>query len=178
MKQPLRVVASRTAWLVACTMASAGYAAADTLEANADAARAGSGTTATPAATATPATPETTAATSTTAATATAVTGIYVFRNDPGGNATPIDVLIDGAAAGRTTSMSHVFKPVAPGKHLVASMGGDRDTLEVTVLPGALTYVWQELKPTYRSAPRTVLRLVDDAQGKRAVAQTRLVAAP
>ena len=108
-------------------------------------------------------------------AAAALVSGIFVFRNDPGGSATPIEVLIDGAPAGQTTAMSHLFKPLAPGKHLVASMGGARDTLEVVVQPGARAYLWQEIKPTYRSAPRTVLRLVGETEGQRAVAQTRLV---
>lgn len=100
--------------------------------------------------------------------------GIYVFRNESMGAAVKMDVLIDGQNVGETVANSYVFREVAPGRHTVASKAENTDTVEVDLAPGALAYIWQEVKMGIMFA-RTKLHLVNEQVGKKGVSDTKLV---
>ncbi|MFZ2988651.1 DUF2846 domain-containing protein [Ideonella sp.] len=99
--------------------------------------------------------------------------GIYVYRNESMGGAVKMDVAIDGQAVGQTVANTYLYKEVAPGKHIISSKAENTDSLEVDAKPGALYYVWQEVKMGLMYA-RNKLQIVDEAQGKKGVMETKL----
>ena len=99
--------------------------------------------------------------------------GVYVFRNETMGAAVKMDLSLDGAELGQTAASTYLFKEVAPGKHTMVSKAENTDTLEFDAKPGTLTYIWQEVKMGIMYA-RTKLHLVDEAQGKKGVQETKL----
>jgi hypothetical protein len=102
--------------------------------------------------------------------------GIYIIRSERVGGAIPLDVLIDGQRVGATVARSYVYAVVTPGIHTVDSLGDIRNTLEVEVKPGTITYLSQVVELQYLTSPRTRLRQVNDAQGREWL--TELKAAP
>ncbi len=102
--------------------------------------------------------------------------GIYVIRSERVGGAIPIDVLIDGQRLGATVARSYLYAVVKPGTHTVDSLGDIRNTLEVELKPGTITYLSQVVELAYLTSPRTRLRTVNDAQGREWVME--LKAAP
>jgi hypothetical protein len=102
--------------------------------------------------------------------------GIYIIRSERVGGAIPLDVLIDGQRLGATVARSYLYVVVTPGIHTVDSLGDIRNTLEVDVKPGTITYLSQVVELGYLTSPRTRLRQVNEAQGREWV--TELKAAP
>jgi hypothetical protein len=92
--------------------------------------------------------------------------GIYIIRSERVGGAIPIEVLIDGQRLGATVARSYLYAVVTPGTHTVVSLGDIRNTLEVEVKPGTITYLSQVVELSYLTSPRTRLRVVNDAQGR------------
>jgi hypothetical protein len=101
--------------------------------------------------------------------------GIYVYRNESMGAAVKMDVAIDGQALGQTAAKTYFYKEVAPGQHTVSSSAENTDTLQVDTKPGALTYIWQEVKMGVMYA-RTKLHLVSEDEGKKGVLESTLAA--
>jgi len=101
------------------------------------------------------------------------VAGIYVYRNESMGAAVKMDVEVDGKPIGQTAANTYLYKQVSPGKHTIASKAENTDTLEIDAKPGALYYIWQEVKMGVMYA-RTKLHLVDEGQGKKGVTETKL----
>ena len=99
--------------------------------------------------------------------------GIYIYRNESMGAATKMDVDLDGKPLGQTAANMYLYKEVTPGKHTITSKAENTDTVEVEAKPGSLLYVWQEVKMGFLSA-RTKLHVVDEAQGKKGVQETKL----
>lgn len=103
------------------------------------------------------------------------VAGLYIYRNETMGAAVRMDVAVDGRNLGQTASKTYFYTEVAPGKHTITSKAENTDTLEVNVVAGKLYYIWQEVKMGLMSA-RTKLSLVDEAEGKKGVQESRLAA--
>ncbi|ALT79170.1 DUF2846 domain-containing protein [Paucibacter sp. KCTC 42545] len=101
------------------------------------------------------------------------VAGIYVYRNESMGAAIKMDVEVDGKPIGQTAANTYLYKQVSPGKHTIASKAENTDTVEIDAKPGALYYIWQEVKMGVMYA-RTKLHLVDEGQGKKGVTETKL----
>lgn len=99
--------------------------------------------------------------------------GLYIYRNESMGAAIKMDVEVDGKAIGQTAANTYLYKEVAPGKHLVTSKAENTDSIEIEAKPGTLNYVWQEVKMGLMYA-RTKLNLVDEAEGKKGVLETKL----
>lgn len=99
--------------------------------------------------------------------------GVYVYRNESIGASVKIDVAIDGHPIGQTAAKTYLYKEVAPGKHTISSSAENTDTIEVDAKPGALTYIWQEVKMGVLYA-RTKLHLVSSADGRKGVQETSL----
>jgi hypothetical protein len=98
---------------------------------------------------------------------------VYIYRNESMGGAVKMDVNVDGAPIGQTSAKTFLYKEVTPGKHTITSTAENTDTLEIDAKPGTLYYVWQEVKMGVLYA-RNKLHLVDDAEGKKGVTETKL----
>lgn len=99
--------------------------------------------------------------------------GVYIYRNESMGAAVKMDVAVDGTVIGQTAAKTYLYKEVTPGKHTVSSKAENTDTIEIDAKPGTLTYIWQEVKMGIMYA-RTKLNLVDEAEGKKGVLETKL----
>jgi hypothetical protein len=99
--------------------------------------------------------------------------GIYVYRNETMGAAIRMDVDVDGFALGQTAANTYLYTDVAPGRHVVTSKAENTDNVEINAVAGKLYYIWQEVKMGFGSA-RNKLHLVDEAEGRKGVASTRL----
>lgn len=98
---------------------------------------------------------------------------VYIYRNESMGAAVKMDVEIDGKPVGITGANTYLYKEVAPGKHTITSKAENTDSVEIDAKPGTLHYIWQEVKMGVLYA-RTKLHLVDEAQGKKGVTETKL----
>lgn len=99
--------------------------------------------------------------------------GIYVYRNESFGAAIKMDVLVDGQKIGETGANTYLFREVAPGKHSVTSKAENADTVELDLKPGAMGFVWQEVKMGLLMA-RSKLHVVSEQDGKKGVMETKL----
>lgn len=100
-------------------------------------------------------------------------TAVYIYRNESIGAAVKMDVELDGKPIGQTAAKTFLYKEVAPGKHTLISKAENTDSLEIDAKPGALLYIWQEVKMGVLYA-RTKLHLVDATQGQKGVLETQL----
>lgn len=99
--------------------------------------------------------------------------GIYVYRNESMGAAVKMNVIIDGQNIGETAANTYMYKEVLPGKHSVSSKAENTDTVDVDLKPGALVFIWQEVKMGLMYS-RTKLHLVSEQEGKKGVTETKL----
>jgi len=99
--------------------------------------------------------------------------GVYIYRNESMGGAVKMDVDLDGNAIGQTAANTYLYKEVEPGKHTISSKAENTDSVEIDAKPGTLSYIWQEVKMGVLYA-RTKLHLVDEAEGKKGVLETKL----
>jgi hypothetical protein len=99
--------------------------------------------------------------------------GVYIYRNESIGGAVKMDVELDGKPIGQTAAKTYLYKEITPGKHAIVSKSENDFSLEVDAKPGALLYVWQEVKMGVLYA-RTKLHLVDEIEGRKGVNETKL----
>jgi len=99
--------------------------------------------------------------------------GVYVYRNESMGGAVKMDVAVDGVAIGQTAAKTFLYKEVTPGKHTISSKAENTDTVEIDAKAGTPSYIWQEVKMGVMYA-RNKLHLVDEAEGKKGVLETKL----
>lgn len=99
---------------------------------------------------------------------------IYIYRNESLGAAVKMPVLIDGVSVGDTVADSYILRTMDPGKHTILSKGENDSTLELDAKANTNYYVWQEIKMGVFSA-RSNLHNVDDATGKAAVSECKLI---
>ena len=99
--------------------------------------------------------------------------GIYVYRNESIGGAVKMDLAIDGQDIGQTAAKTYLYSEVGPGFHTIVSRSENTDSVGVDAKPGSLTYIWQEVKMGALYA-RTKLHLVDEAEGRKGVQESRL----
>ena len=98
---------------------------------------------------------------------------IYVYRNEMIGTAVKMDVSIDGQPIGQTVPKTYLYAEVSPGRHTITSSAENTDTVEVNLRPGALAYIWQEIKMGLLSA-RNQLHVVSEPEGQRGVRESKL----
>lgn len=99
--------------------------------------------------------------------------GVYIYRNESMGAAITMNVELDGNPIGQTAAKTYLYKELTPGKHVISSKAENTDTVEVDAKAGTLVYIWQEVKMGVMSA-RNKLHLVDEAQGRKGVQETKL----
>jgi PBP1b-binding outer membrane lipoprotein LpoB len=99
---------------------------------------------------------------------------IYVYRNEVFGAAIKIPVLLNGRAVGDTASKTFMVLEVEPGSHTIVSKAEKDATVKVSASAGRNYFVWQEVKMGMWQAG-SMLHLVDEATGKAAVAECKLI---
>jgi hypothetical protein len=97
---------------------------------------------------------------------------IYLYRNENFGGAIPLTVSLDGKMAGQTAAMTYFLWEVEPGGHEIGSHAENVSTLKLVTEAGKAYYVWQEVKMGLWMA-RSQLQQVDDATGRKAVAECK-----
>lgn len=100
-------------------------------------------------------------------------TGVYIYRNESMGAAIKMNVELDGKTIGQTAAKTYLYKEVTPGKHTFTSKAENDSSIEVDAKPGTMLYIWQEVKMGFIGA-RSMLQLVDQAQGQKGVQETKL----
>ena len=101
--------------------------------------------------------------------------GIYVYRNESFGAAARMEVMVNGESIGRTAAKTYLFAEVEPGSYTITSEAENTSVLDVTVAPGTLVYVWQEVKMGIMSA-RSSLQQVSEEVGRKGVRESKLAA--
>lgn len=99
---------------------------------------------------------------------------IYVYRNENFGAAIKMPVAIDGRLVGDTAAKTYLKVEVAPGNHTVTSKTENDASMTLQTDAGKNYFVWQEVKMGMWSA-RSQLQQVDDATGKAAIDECKLV---
>lgn len=99
---------------------------------------------------------------------------LYIYRNETFGAAIRMTVLVDGQHAGDTAAQTYILRSVAPGRHTIVSKSENDSTLTVDAVAGRNYFVWQEIKMGFMSG-RSELQLVDEATGRKAVGECKLV---
>lgn len=99
---------------------------------------------------------------------------VYIYRNESMGGAVKMPVLLDNVSIGDTASKTYIFRQVDPGTHVITSKTEKDATLSIDTKAGKNYFVWQEVKMGAFAA-RSALHLVDEAKGKAAVAECKLI---
>lgn len=99
---------------------------------------------------------------------------LYVYRNETMGAAVKMAVTLNGKMVGQTASKTYFALEVAPGRHKLTSVGENTAELDVDAQAGRNYFVWQEMKMGMLG-PRSLLHLVDEAKGKEAVQECKLI---
>jgi hypothetical protein len=99
---------------------------------------------------------------------------IYVYRNESMGAAVKMDVTLDGKALGQTAAKTYFKVEVPAGEHTLISKAENDSVLAVKADAGKNYFVWQEVKMGVLYA-RSALQLVDEAAGKAAVQECKLI---
>lgn len=97
---------------------------------------------------------------------------IYVYRNENFGAAIPMTVALDGKVAGQSAAQTYFLWEVAPGAHEVSSIAENTSSVKLSTEAGKAYYLWQEVKMGMWMA-RTQLQQVDEATGRKAVAECK-----
>jgi PBP1b-binding outer membrane lipoprotein LpoB len=99
---------------------------------------------------------------------------IYVYRNEVMGAAIKMPVVLNGKIVGDTGSKTFLLLEVEPGSHTLVSKTENDSTLKVDAVAGRNYFVWQEVKMGLFAA-RSQLQIVDEATGKTAVSECKLI---
>ena len=99
---------------------------------------------------------------------------IYIYRNESMGAAIKMPVAVDGKLVGDTAAKTYLLVEVNPGAHKIVSKTENDSTLDVNAEANKNYFVWQEVKMGGFSA-RSQLQLVDEATGKAAVNECKLI---
>lgn len=87
-----------------------------------------------------------------------------------------LPVIVDGKLLGHTASKTYFLVETNPGKHTVQSQGENASSVDLNTEAGKAYYVWQEVKMGMLVAG-TALHKVDEAKGKAAVSECKLIEA-
>lgn len=103
-----------------------------------------------------------------------AKSNIYIYRNESIGGAIKMPLVVDGKMAGDTAAKTYLLTSVEPGEHTIISRAENDASLKLKTAPGKNYFVWQEVKMGVWMA-RSQLHAVDEATGKEAVSECKLI---
>lgn len=72
--------------------------------------------------------------------------GIYLYRNDNLGAPFDMTVVIDGRVAGKTGPRTYFYWELPPGRHDIASVTENTDTITLNTKAGQNYFIWQEFR--------------------------------
>lgn len=98
---------------------------------------------------------------------------IYVYRNESIGAAVKMPVSLNDRPVGKTVAKTYLLLTVPAGQHTLKSEAENDSVLQLATEAGRNYFVWQEVKMGVFSA-RNKLQLVDDAQGRKGVNESKL----
>jgi hypothetical protein len=84
-----------------------------------------------------------------------------------------MDLLLNGRPIGQTAMKTYVVATLGPGFHRLDSVAESTSTLKISVNPGRVYYVWQEVTWGLLYA-RSRLHLVDERTGQAGVRECKL----
>jgi len=99
---------------------------------------------------------------------------IYVYRNETFGAAIRMPIALNGKLVGDTAANTFLILEVSPGGHTILSKTENDPIVMINAVAGRNYYVWQEVKMGMFSA-RSALHLVDEATGKAAIKDCKLI---
>jgi len=99
---------------------------------------------------------------------------IYVYRHETHGAASTLPVIMDGRKIGDTAVKTFIRLEVIPGEHTLVSRAENDAVLSVRTDAGKHYFVWQQIRAGL-SAPRSMLSLVDEETGRKAVQECALI---
>jgi len=102
---------------------------------------------------------------------------IYVYRNETFGAALKMPIVLDGRLMADTAANTFMVLEVAPGPHVVISKTENEPKVTINAVAGRNYFLWQEVKMGAFAA-RSELHQVDDATGKKGVAECKLIELP
>jgi hypothetical protein len=102
---------------------------------------------------------------------------VYVYRNEGFGASVKMDLKLDGQPAGTTVAKTFALLPMLPGQHRLTSEAENTSELMLSVRPGEILFVWQEVKMGVLYA-RNKLQLVPTQTGSKGVLECNLIGMP
>ncbi|WP_394778887.1 DUF2846 domain-containing protein [Undibacterium sp.] len=99
---------------------------------------------------------------------------LYVYRSETLGSGIKMQLELDNIVIGETAAHTYAVISVKPGRHELVSKAENESRLVLNVKAGQNYYIWQEVKVGFLSA-RSSLQLMDEAEGKQGVAQSKLI---
>lgn len=102
---------------------------------------------------------------------------LYIYRNENFGAAISMNVSVNGRMVGQTAARTYFQFDLAPGKYSIDSHTENVSNVTLTLDSGKNYFVWQEVKMGVWTA-RSLLQQVDEAKGKQAVMESKLIASP
>lgn len=99
---------------------------------------------------------------------------VYVYRRERFGAEQPMPLYLDDRFMGRTRGQTFFRWEVKPGAHEIRTGFGDGQTLRLEVRPGAIYYLWQEIR-VGEDGLDSRLNRVKAARGQRGVRQCTLL---
>lgn len=99
---------------------------------------------------------------------------IYIVRPYPDASSQPTPLWLDDNVMGSTYPGTFYRWVVPAGRHRIAGYAGDSGRIEFDTAPGRIYFVYQSYGRPFGFSGRSYLQLMDDAQGRALVRQSRL----
>jgi hypothetical protein len=98
---------------------------------------------------------------------------VYVVRPTMMGNKIQTKLGVDGKWLGVNRGNNYFFFTLAPGEHYLCSQAENRSVIAMNVEAGTTYYLQQKITMGFMKA-RNRLEVIDESEGKKAVAKTHL----
>jgi len=93
---------------------------------------------------------------------------LFIYRNRSDGPDVRVVILVDSTPLGQTDSMTYLYTPVAPGKHVITSTAANTDKLQVDIEAGTSVYVRQEVE-VWAESPEVRFYLMRQEEGRSGI---------
>ncbi len=99
---------------------------------------------------------------------------LYIYRDDKG-SSVEMQLEVDGQLVATSVGDTYVKLEVEPGRHKIISYADDEDRLMIAAIKGKNYFIYQSVE-TSGGRARTQLNLVREAEGKRGVQASEMIA--